>query len=102
MCQSTSKGEKLNRTYNFLDRRTFMRPHYHPEKGMIEEIRLILGTIKIYYFDKFGCIIKTSLLKEAGEYVHIPNNMTHTYVVMTDRALTKGFGKGRRRAVNGL
>ena len=40
-------GDKLNRSFNFLTKNTFMKPHSHNEKGMVEEIRLIKGKIKI-------------------------------------------------------
>ena len=45
-----TKGDKLNRSFNFLTKNTFMKPHSHEESDMIEEIKLIEGKIKIYFY----------------------------------------------------
>ena len=81
-------GDKLNRSFNFLTKNTFMKPHSHNEEGMVEEIRLIKGKIKIYLFRTDGSILKTKLLEETDDYIHIPTKAIHTYVVMSENAIT--------------
>ncbi|MCB4421463.1 cupin fold metalloprotein, WbuC family [Synechococcus sp. HB1133] len=82
------EGDELNRTFNFLSRNTFMKPHKHDEEGMIEEIRLVRGKIRIYYFDKNAKIERTILMDKPGEFVHVPNKKIHTYSVISDTAIT--------------
>lgn len=82
------KGDKLNRTFNFLTKKTFMKPHSHDEEGMIEEIRLIEGEIRIYYFHKNGRVKDVFDLNKAGQYIQVPSKQMHTYVVLSEIAMT--------------
>lgn len=82
------KGDRQNRTFNFLTRKTFMKPHCHEQEGMIEEIRLIEGRIRVYYFYEDGIIKEIYDLEKSGEYIQVPNKQMHTYVVLSERAMT--------------
>ena len=82
------KGDKLNRTFNFLTRKTFMRPHCHEQEGMVEEIRLIEGKIRVYYFYEDGRIKDIIDLQRGGQYIQVPSKQMHTYVVLSERAMT--------------
>ena len=81
-------GDKLNRSFNFLTKNTFMKPHSHNEKGMVEEIRIIEGKVRVYFFDESGNVMSTVELAEKGDYIHVPTNVIHTYVVLTNEAMT--------------
>ena len=83
------KGEYFNKVFNFMMANSYMQPHLHPGTEKKERIHLILGKIAIIFFDNNGNIIFRKIL-EGGkdEMIEVPAFTFHTYVILSDRALT--------------
>ena len=83
------KGDEFNHVYNFMLFNSYMQPHLHPGQEKIECIYLIHGKIKIIFFDDTGKIKNIVLLeKEKEDFVNVPAYTWHTYVIMTNQAIT--------------
>ncbi len=81
-------GDKLNRVFNFIMSDSYMQPHFHPD-GKIEEIWIVAGKLAVIFFDDKGTVTKSVILEKGREeYVKIPAFAWHTYVVLSDHAVT--------------
>ena len=82
-------GDEFNQVFNFLLLGTYMHPHLHPGAEKIEEIYLVEGKLRIIFFDDDGAVAKTVVLEKGGvEFIKIPAFSWHTYVVLSDSAVT--------------
>ena len=81
-----SPGDEFNRVFNFMLKNSYMQPHLHSDK--IEDIFLIKGQIAILFFDDGGKIISVNLLNDNNDHVCVPSYTWHTYVILTDMAVT--------------
>ena len=83
------KGDVLNRVINFMLDNTYMEPHLHPGIEKIEDIYLLEGKLSVIEFDEVGKIEKTTILDKGDKrHIQIPAFTWHTYVVLSDYAVT--------------
>jgi cupin fold WbuC family metalloprotein len=84
-----SPGDEFNCVFNFMMQDSYMQPHLHPGKEKIEKIYLIRGKVAILFFNDQGEIEKCTLLEKGGvELIEVPAFTWHTYVILTDYAVT--------------
>jgi cupin fold WbuC family metalloprotein len=84
-----NKGDKFNKVFNFLIKDTYMQPHLHPGKEKIEHIYIVRGKIAIIFFDDVGNISEYFFLGPGGyELREVPAYTWHTYVVLSEEAIT--------------
>lgn len=89
-------GDEFNRVFNFIMQDSYMQPHLHPGDEKIEEIYLIQGKIAVLFFDDQGTVIKLVLLERGRiEYVEIPAFTWHTYVMLSESAISYETMMGR-------
>ncbi len=83
------QGAEFNQVFNFNMHDTYMQPHLHPGHEKIEEIYVIQGKIAVIYFDEKGTISEVTFLeKEKTEMIRVPAFKWHTYVMLTDSAIS--------------
>lgn len=82
-------GDEFNRVINFMMKDSYMQPHLHPGVEKIEKIYILEGRIAVFFFDDSGEIIKTTILEKGGiEMIAVPAFTWHTYVMLTEYAIT--------------
>jgi cupin fold WbuC family metalloprotein len=82
-------GDDFNRVINFMMNDSYMQPHLHPGEEKIEKIYIIEGRLAVLFFDDAGEITKTTILEKGGtEMIAVPAFTWHTYVMLTDYAVT--------------
>lgn len=82
-------GDEFNQVFNFMMRDSYMQPHLHPSAEKIEKIYLIEGRVAALFFDDMGKIIKCILLEKGGiELIEVPAFTWHTYVILSEHAIT--------------
>ena len=82
-------GDEFNRVFNFIMQDSYMQPHLHPGDEKIEEIYLIKGKIAVLFFDDQGNVIDMVLLANGGvERVKVPAFTWHTYVMLSESAIS--------------
>ena len=82
-------GDEFNRVVNFMMNDSYMQPHLHPGEEKVEKIYIIEGRLAVFFFDDEGEIIKTTILEKGGiEMIAVPAFTWHTYVMLTDYAVT--------------
>lgn len=82
-------GDEFNRVFNFTMQDSYMQPHLHPGEEKIEKIYLIQGKIAVLFFDNQGAVIELVLLEKGGtEYVKVPAFTWHTYVMLSEYAIS--------------
>jgi cupin fold WbuC family metalloprotein len=82
-------GDEFNRVINFMMNDSYMQPHLHPGVEKIEKIYILEGRIAVFFFDDSGEIIKTTILEKGGiEMIAVPAFTWHTYVMLTEYAIT--------------
>ena len=82
-------GDEFNRVINFMMKDSYMQPHLHPGVDKIEKIYILEGRIAVFFFDDSGEIIKTTILEKGGiEMIAVPAFTWHTYVMLTEYAIT--------------
>ena len=82
-------GDEFNRVFNFITRDSYMQPHLHPGEEKIEEIYIVEGKVATIFFDDQGAVRDVVLLEKGGvECVRVPAFAWHTYVMLTDGAIT--------------
>ena len=82
-------GAEFNRVFNFMMRDSYMQPHLHPGDEKVEKIYLIQGEIVALFFDNNGVVKQCTLLKKGGvELIEVPPFMWHTYVLLSDQAIS--------------
>ena len=82
-------GDYFNTVFNFIMYDSYMQPHLHPGNEKIEHIYIVEGRVAALFFDDNGCIEKCTILESGGtELVVVPAFKWHTYVMLTDHAVT--------------
>jgi cupin fold WbuC family metalloprotein len=82
-------GAEFNRVFNFIMRDSYMQPHLHPGEEKIEEIHIVDGRVVTIFFDDQGAVNDVVLLEKGGvECLRVPAFAWHTYVMLTDSAIT--------------
>ena len=82
-------GDVFNRVINVMLQDSYMQPHLHPGEEKIEHIHLIHGTVAVIFFDDVGAVGTITMLDEKGrKHVAVPAFTWHTYVILTDSAIT--------------
>lgn len=82
-------GDEFNRVFNFMMHDSYMQPHLHPGEEKIEKIYLVQGEVAVLFFDDDGSINDAKCLKQARrDYVSVPAFTWHTYVMLTEDAVT--------------
>jgi cupin fold WbuC family metalloprotein len=83
------QGDEFNEVFNFMMHDSYMQPHLHPGAEKIEHIYLINGRIAALFFDDVGEVKQCSILETGGtELIVVPAFTWHTYVILTDFAVT--------------
>ena len=82
-------GAEHNEVFNFLIKNTYMQPHLHPGAEKIENIHIISGRLAILLFDDDGKLDQVYELDQSiREKTAIPAFTWHTYIVLTESAIT--------------
>jgi len=82
-------GDEFNRVVNFMMNDSYMQPHLHPGEEKVEKIYIIEGRLAVFFFDDKGEIIGTTILEKGGiEMITVPAFTWHTYVILSDCAVT--------------
>ena len=82
-----SKGDYLNKVFNFILSDSYMQPHLHPGNEKIEKMHLISGSFALVIFDDNGQVIETNILKDKNNFVAVPSYTWHTYLMLTDQVI---------------
>ena len=84
-----SPGDEFNRVFNFIMRDSYMQPPLHPNEEKIEKIHLIEGEVAVLFFDDHGVIKECTFLKKGeAELIEVPAFTWHTYVILSDYAIS--------------
>lgn len=84
-----SPGDEFNRVFNFMMQDSYMQPHLHPGEEKIEKIYIVRGKVAALFFDDQGAVEKCTMLEIGGiELIEVPAFTWHTYVMLTDCAVT--------------
>lgn len=84
-----SPGDEFNCVFNFMMQDSYMQPHLHPGEEKIEKIHLVRGKVAALFFDDQGTVKKCTVLEKGGiELIEVPAFTWHTYVMLTDYAVT--------------
>ena len=75
------KGDEFNQVFNFILEDSYMKPHMHPDRNMIEKMHLISGSFKLIFFDEKGKPKKTYDIDKKNSRVKVPGFTWHTYVM---------------------
>jgi cupin fold WbuC family metalloprotein len=82
-------GDYENKVFNAMLSTSYMQPHLHPGVEKVEKIHLVIGKLAIVFFDNRGHITKRHLLTENGlTLVEVPAYQYHTYIILSEFALT--------------
>jgi cupin fold WbuC family metalloprotein len=83
-----SKGDYVNKVFNFILSNSYMQPHLHPGSEKIEKMHLVHGSFALITFDDKGKVIGTNILeKDKNEFVAVPAFSWHTYVMLSDEVI---------------
>jgi cupin fold WbuC family metalloprotein len=89
-------GDAWNRVFNFMMHDSYMQPHHHPAAEKIERIHLLQGRLAVLFFDDAGTVTDVIVLEQGGrEFVEVPGFTWHTYVMLSDSAVTYETMMGR-------
>ena len=77
-------GDDFNQVFNFVCKDSYMRPHLHPKKKMIEKMHLIKGSFRLFFFNDDSSISKFYDISSKGQKVQVPSNTWHTYIITSD------------------
>ena len=84
-----SPGDEFNCVFNFIMQDSYMQPHLHPDAEKVEKIYLMRGKVAVLFFDDQGEIEKCTVLGKGGvKLIEVPAFTWHTYVMLTDYAVT--------------
>ena len=83
-----SKGDYVNKVFNFILSDSYMQPHCHPGSEKIEKMYLIHGSFALFLFDENGEVIEINILEEnKKKFIEVPAFSWHTYVMLSDRVI---------------
>lgn len=89
-------GAELNRVFNVMMTDSYMQPHLHPGEEKIEKIALVEGRVAVLMFDDQGNAKRVVMLEAGGAgYVEVPAFTWHTYVILSEHAVTYETMMGR-------
>ena len=84
-----SHGDEFNSVFNFMLQDSYMQPHLHPSEEKIEYIYIVRGKVVTLFFDDQGAVKKCTVLEKGGiELIAVPAFTWHTYIMLTDYAVT--------------
>ena len=82
-------GDYFNAVFNFIMCDSYMQPHLHPGNEKIEHIYIVEGRVAALFFDDKGNIKECTILESGGsELIVVPAFKWHTYVMLSDHAVT--------------
>ncbi|MDQ3068388.1 MAG: WbuC family cupin fold metalloprotein [Acidobacteriota bacterium] len=82
-------GDVFNRVINFMMRDSYMQPHLHPGDQKIEHIYLMEGRLAVLFFNDEGALTGITTLERGGvDAIAVPAFTWHTYVMLSDTAIT--------------
>lgn len=82
-------GDDFNAVFNFIMYDSYMQPHMHPGNEKIEHIYIVEGRVAALFFDDKGYIKECTILESGGiELIVVPAFKWHTYVMLSDHAVT--------------
>ena len=82
-------GAYENKVFNAMLSTSYMQPHQHPGVEKVEKIHLVKGKLCVIFFDNDGNITKRHMLTENGlTLVEVPAYQYHTYIILSEFALT--------------
>jgi len=82
-------GDYFNAVLNFIMYDSYMQPHLHPGNEKIEHILIVEGRVAALFFDDKGDIEGCTILEPGGnELIVVPAFKWHTYVMLSDHAVT--------------
>ncbi len=82
-------GDQFNHVFNFMLPDSYMQTHLHPGPEKIESIYIVRGSVAVIYFDDSGVITDITVLGPTGvPSISVPAYKWHTYVVLSDYAIT--------------
>ena len=81
------KGDEFNQVFNFILDGSYMKPHMHPGKNMIEKMHLISGSFKLIFFDEKGTPKKIYNIDKENQRVEVPGYTWHTYVMTSKQTV---------------
>jgi cupin fold WbuC family metalloprotein len=91
-----TQGDPWNRVFNFMMHDSYMQPHHHPAAEKRERIHVLQGKLAVLYFDEAGSVKDVTVLEPGGrEFVEVPGFTWHTYVMLSDSAVTYETMMGR-------
>lgn len=83
-----SRGDYVNKVFNFVLSESYMQPHLHPGAEKIEKMYLVQGSFALIIFDSNGSVTDIKILEEDKKnYVAVPAYTWHTYVMLTDEVI---------------
>jgi cupin fold WbuC family metalloprotein len=83
------QGAEFNEVINFMMQDSYMQPHLHPGPEKIEKIYLVQGKLATLFFDDHGVVKQCTILEKGGtEMIEVPAFTWHTYVMLSDSAIT--------------
>jgi len=82
-------GDEFNRVINFMMEDSYMQPHLHPGVEKIEKIYLMRGRLATIFFDDQGLVKDCFILEKPGkDMIEVPAFTWHTYVILSEYAIT--------------
>ena len=83
-----SKGDYVNKVFNFVLYESYMQPHQHPGPEKIEKMYLVQGSFALVIFDNDGKIENIHILeKDKNEYISVPAFTWHTYIMLSNEVI---------------
>ena len=83
-----SKGDYVNKVFNFVLFESYMKPHQHPGPEKIEYMYLVQGSFALVIFDDNGHIENIHILeKDKKEFISVPAFTWHTYVMLSNEVI---------------
>ena len=81
------KGDESNQVFNFILDESYMKPHMHPGKYMIEKMHLISGSFKLIFFDEKGTPKKIYNIDKENQRIEVPGYTWHTYIMTSEQTI---------------
>ena len=104
MLQVNRSGtEGVQRLVNFMQRGSYVRPHFHPEPECIENAAIIKGTAGFVIFDERGSVLSAHRLEAgtpAASVIDIEQGLWHTLVPLADDTVILEIKRGPYNAAN--
>lgn len=92
-----SDAEGVQRLVNFMQRGSYVRPHFHPEPESIENAAIIKGTAGFLTFDGHGSVSSAHRLEAgnpAASIIDIEQGLWHTLVPLSEDTVILEIKRG--------